>query len=488
MDTAIAVPQPDESSLGELEELRGQLHGRLLLPGDADYDTERRLYNAMFDSRPAVLAQCEGAADVAAAARFARDRSWPICVRGGGHAAEGGSMVDGAFAIDLSRMNGVRVTPRSRVATVQAGARWRIVDREAQFHGLATTGGTVSDTGVAGLTLGGGLGWLMRKYGATVDNLIGLDAVTLGGESIRISEDENADLFWGMRGAGGNFGIVTSFDFRLHEVGPIVLGGSIYHSEDRAVDALRFFREYMDDAPDEVMAIAFLSRGYTHPNTPAELHGDRTMVRIMVVHVGNPDDAAEVLRPLREWGPPVLETIRPTPYVEVQQAIECYLPVPIRVYEKGGYLPALTDGAIEAALGAMADAPVSHPERPDLQSGFNVAIWRLGGKLDRVPNDATAFSRENGAYMFGMLSLWAEPALDDQWITCTRNGYARIAPHMTEHAYLNLTMDSDDARIREAYGSEKYDRLVRLKDRWDPENLLRFGKNIPPSGWTAARA
>jgi FAD/FMN-containing dehydrogenase len=458
--------------------LAQDFNGRLVLPADRDYDAERVVWNAMFDRRPCVLAQCTGSADVISAVRFAREHDLPFTVRGGGHSVDGKALADGALAIDLAPMSGVLVDPRARRAVVQAGCLWRTVDRETQLHGLAVTGGTVSDTGVAGLTLGGGIGWTMRKFGVTVDSLVAINAVSVDGEVVHASAEENPDLFWGMRGAGANFAIATSFEFELHPLGPTVLAGVVLHDGERAAEAVRFWRDTVHDSPDEVGSMALLTRAPAIPMFPAELHGE-PVVMLLMVYAGDVGDGEVALAPLREWGSPLADMVAPMPYTAAQQMLENATPTEMRSYEKGGYVPVLSDGFIDAVVAGIERSPVPSAGRPDMPI---IALSRMGGAIERVPEAAMAFSRKGAAYFWDVITVWKDAQEDETWIGWPRAVAATLGKDSATTSYINLSSDDDTRFLRAAYGPDKYARLVELKNRWDPDNLLRFNKNIPPSG------
>ena len=463
--------------------LARDLHGRIVLPGDRAYETERLIWNGTFDRRPSAIAKCAGPADVVASLAFARERGLPFTVAGGRHEAAGTSLADGALAIDLGPMQGVIVDPAARRAVVQAGCKWQIVDRETQLHGLAVTGGTNSDTGVAGLTLGGGIGYLMRKQGATADNLLSMQAVTCAGELIRIGKDDNPDLFWGMRGAGANFAVVTSFEFQLHPVGPTVYGGPLVVPAERSREALRHWREFMAEAPDEVSTMAFLIRHPELPSIPSEWWG-RPVALFWMLYIGDPGGAAEVLRPLREKVRPAADLCGPTTYVDVQRGTPqeqlftrmighdpSWRP---RFYEKGGYLRTMSDEFLDALVESFEAAPPS----AGAATPIFILMW-MGGALARVPEESMAFSR-NGTCWWEVDALWEDPADDAryrEWVTET---HATLTPYAVAESYINLTMSDGAEYLRRAYGPEKYEKLVSLKKIWDPDNLLRNNKNIPP--------
>jgi FAD/FMN-containing dehydrogenase len=457
-------------------ELDRQLHGRVLLPTDDDYDRARRLWNSMFNRFPLAIAQCEGQADVQRALAFARKEGLPITVRGGGHDVTGKALIDDAFAIDLSPMRGVTVNAQQRVGTVQAGCRWRIVDQEAQVHGLAMTAGTVSDTGVAGLTLGGGIGWLMRKFGATVDHVRAIEAITVDGEPVRISQDSEPELFWGMRGAGANFAIATSFEFDLHPVGPVVHGGLIAYDGARTREVLAAWRDYMDEAPDDLGSGVNIMRCPVAPLFPAELHGKNIVVLIMT-YVGPPDQADEVFAPLRKLGP-IADSLGPMSYAGIQQLLEKMRPWRERFYEKGGYIPDLSDDFIDTVVAANDDGP--YPVQ-GMQGTPVTMLMKMGGAIDRVDDNAMAFSRKNASYFWDASATWQSPSDDSSFRDWSRGLARALKPFTASESYINFTAEDNPEWLRGAYGPEKYDRLVALKDQWDPQNVLRHNRNIAPS-------
>jgi FAD/FMN-containing dehydrogenase len=466
-------------------DLARRLHGRVVVPSDVDYDGERLLWNAMFDRRPSAIVKCTGAVDVVRALEFVRERGLDFTVCAGRHEASGKSLLDGVVAIDVGPMQGVFVDPVGRRAVVGAGCRWEIVDRECQQYGLAVTGGTNSDTGVAGLTLGGGIGYLMRLCGATVDNLLAINAVTVDGELIRVSETENPELFWGMRGAGANFAIATSFEFALHEVGPVVSAGQLVVPGDRALEAFAVWRDFMDSAPREVATIIYLIRPPAVPPFPPELWG-QPLLTLGMLYVGDPVRAQEVMAPLREKTRPVLDTFGPTSYVDFQKGTPPEQQVDKQTsivpewrpsfYEKGGYAAALEDEFLEAIVESFQSSPMA--SGPSGSAVFS--MMRMGGAMEDTPDDAMAFSRK-AAYWWDVAALWEDPADTERYVTWCRETYPKLEPFATEEGYINLTVRDDIEFLRTVYGAHKFDRLVALKDTWDPDNLLRHNKNIPPS-------
>jgi FAD/FMN-containing dehydrogenase len=467
---------PAAELLGKLNE---EMQGRVVVPGHPGYDDARRLWNSMFDRRPSAIALCRGASDIVAAVRFARREEIRFTVRAGGHGASGDCLQDGVFAIDLTPMRGVMVDPARRRATVQAGCRLGIMDSELQRHGLAVPSGTVPDTGVAGLTLGGGVGWIMRKFGATVDHVLSMQAVTVDGEIIHIDADSHPDLFWAMRGGGGNFAIVTAFEFAAHEVGPGVLSGPIIYSGGHT-DVIRHWRDFMQDAPNEVGSTISLSFA---PETrfPAEAAG-RLMTVINVAYVGDLDRGAQVLAPLRRWRSPLLDNVRENSYLELQAFLAKGLPPGARAYEKGGLLPGLPDSLIRELVAAAEAAPRARSGAPDNTS---IAISALGGMFTELADGSTAFPRDDSAFIWLSMSLWMDHADDARWIQYPHALSTLIGPYSDGRLYLNQDSSGRTERVRSAFGAQRYDQLVAVKDRWDPDNVLRFNKNIVPSAHRA---
>jgi FAD/FMN-containing dehydrogenase len=445
--------------------------GRLISPDHTDYDTARSVWNGAIDRRPRLIAQCIGAADVVAAVRFARDQDLEIAIRGGGHNVAGTAVCDDGIVIDLSAMRAVRVDPAERRAWVQGGALWGDVDRETQAYGLATTGGIVSHTGVAGLTLGGGIGWLMRKHGLTVDNLLAVDIVTADGERLRASEDEHPDLFWALRGGGGNFGVVTSFEFRLHSVGPTILAGPIVWDASDAGKVLRFYRDFVREAPDELGTVVRFGTAPPLPAIPEDLHW-RPVVMVGACYAGPIEDAEVVLRPLRAFGRPLIDLIAPTAYLNHQSAIDSTVAHGWNYYWKSTHLPELGDDLIDviAEHAFSCSSPRSY-----------VAMFHLKGAVSRVAEDGTAFGNRQASHAMTVDAAW-RPGEDfgDRDTAWTRGFFAALGS-FREGVYVNfLGGDEDPGRVREAYGESIYDRLADVKTRYDPENAFHHNQNIRP--------
>ena len=453
------------------ERLRNSVHGPVIGPEDEGYDEARSIWNGAIDRRPAWIARCTGVADVVAAVRFARERDLLVAVRSVATASAVTRCRDGGLVIDLSPMKGIHVDPQARTARAEAGVLWGELDRETQLFGLATVGGIVSHTGVSGLTLGGGIGWLMRKYGATVDNLLSVDLVTADGELVTASENENPDLFWGVRGGGGNFGIVTSFEYRLHPVGPIVLAGPIFHPLEDAPEVLRFYRELAAAAPDELTTIVELELAPPLPFLPEDVHG-KPIVMVGACYAGAPEDGAEVVRPLKEFGSPIVDRLEPKPYLALNSMFDPLVPHGWHRYWKSVELPPLTDGAI--------DTLIDHTSRITSPRSYTILL-QLGGALGRVPEDATAFSQRDATHNVVINAVWTEDDPEgDRHTAWARDFFDALQPHARDRVYVNFLGDEGADRVRQAYGAAKYDRLVELKRAYDPTNFFRLNQNIEP--------
>jgi len=458
---------PDESTV---QTLRNRVQGEVLRPGDGGYDEARSTWNALIERRPGAIVRCSNAADVRTAVDVARENGLLLAVKSGGHDYAVNSVCDGGLLIDLSPMQEVQVDAGARRARVQPGTTWGIFDAEAQKFGLATTGGTCSMAGVAGVTLGGGTGHLARGRGLSLDNLVAAEVVTASGDRVRASENENSELFWGIRGGGGNFGIVTSFEFVLHEVGPVVLAGQVFHRFDDAGSVLRFYREFMADAPDEVQCYAFFIKVPPVDPFPQELHG-RTVLDLIVAHTGSLEDGEKVLRPLREFGDPFLDLVQPQPYTVLQQTFDAGLQAGNRWYSRAHYLKDLSDGVIDTVLRYTESLP-------GVFTG--VSFEPMGGAINRVAPGATAFAHRGTTFGFHIFPGWTDPGDDEEIMAWAREFHRAVAPHVTGGVYVNLLGPNESDRVRAAYGAN-YDRLVKVKNRWDPENLFRMNHNIEPT-------
>jgi FAD/FMN-containing dehydrogenase len=467
MTTEATIPHTlGAATIAEFEQ---GLSGRLIRPGDADYDDARAVWNGAHDRRPAMIVRCAGVADVMCAVDFARSEDLDVAVRGGGHSIPGFSTCDGGIVIDLSAMRAVKVDPVGRTAIAQGGCTWADFDHETQAFGLATTGGLVSSTGIAGFTLGGGIGWLMRKYGLACDNLIAADVVTADGQLVHASEDENPELLWGLRGGGGNFGVVTSLEFRLHPVGPMVLAGGIFFEGERAAEVLGFFREWVRDLPDEMTALANLTTAPPAPFLPEYIHG-KPVVAVLGMYSGDPDAGRAIVQPLKDLGNPVADLIDTIPYVGMQSLIDALWAPGEHNYMAASYFDALDEGAIAAAI-------ESHGTIPSARSEIHVQHY--GGAVARVADDATAFGGRAAPYVLNVIARQAEAEGFEAAVDWARGATEAIAPG-SRKAYVNFMSDAGDQRLRATYGDAKYERLVALKRRYDPTNVFRLNQNITP--------
>lgn len=453
---ATGAPMSDD----QVQALRSALSGTLIRPEDAEYASACALWNGMIDKKPALFARCSDSRDIVAAVNFARDNGLQISVRGGGHNAAGKALVDDGLVIDLTAMRDVQVDPDNRTAEAQGGATWAEFDAATHAHGLATTGGLISSTGIAGLTLGGGFGWLMRSYGMACDNLIGAEVVTASGEIVNVSESENSDLLWGLRGGGGNFGVVTKFVYRLHPV-HTVLGGMIVHPFERARDAMRHYRDFSQTAPDELTVYCPMM---TSPD------GDR-IIAFIVCYNGDVERGQELIKPLLEWGPPLVADVGPMPYPQMQQLLDEGFPPGLQVYWRGDFVQTLTDDVIDTLVDQFegVTSPLSA-----------LVIEQFGGASRRVPRDATAFVHREADYNLAIVSRWADPSEADRHIAWARDLHNAVLPH-SAGAYVNYLGEEGEDRVRAAYGPDVYDRLAELKAKYDPDNLFRVNQNIQPA-------
>jgi hypothetical protein len=464
MSPLLAITTTGEPTvLGEaaVRHLRASLRGELLLPGDGGYEETRKVWNGIIDKRPALIARCAGAADVIAAVTFARAHNLLVSVRGGGHSVAGKAVCTGGLMIDLSRMRGVQVDPVTRTARVEGGALLGDLDRATQAFGLATTAGVVTHTGVAGLTLGGGVGRLAHKYGLACDNLLSVELVTAEGRVLRASATEHPDLFWGVRGGGGNFGIVTTFEFQLHPVGPGVLGGTVLYPLAQARAALTFYYEYSQAAPDELSADAFL---LSLPN------GDQAFA-IDVCYNGPIAQGERILHPLRQFGPPMAAQIRATAYLDLQASGDTFFPSGLCYYYKSHFLQEISEEAIEAVVSHFATVP----------SPRSVMVFQqYGGAVSRVGQADTAFGHRAAQYNFLPASVWTEATDSDKHLSWVRQAWDLMRPFSTGGVYVNNLAEEGEEQVRAAYGPH-YARLVALKNKYDPRNFFRLNANIKPT-------
>jgi FAD/FMN-containing dehydrogenase len=457
--------------LGEatIQELRAAVKGQIFTPDDDGYAEAAAIWNgAHDDSRPAIVVRCTGAADVITAVGFARSTGQTIAVRGGGHSIAGFSTCDDGIVIDLSPMNSVHVDPAARRATVGGGAVWADVDHETQAHGLATTGGLISTTGVAGFTLGGGIGWTMRKFGLACDNLVAADVVTADGRLVRASESENVDLLWGLRGGGGNFGIVTQFEFDLHPLGPIVYAGPIFFPAEHARDLLRTFRDWAPGAPDDITGFVSLTSAPPLPVIPEEWHGEKVAI-FVATSAGAVEDGAGLVADIRQVAQPIADLLGPMPYQVIQTLLDPLWAKGIHAYFKATNLGHLDDDLIDRLCEL-------HLAEPGPQC--EIHVHQMGGALARIDDGATAFAERSMPFVLNAVTGWHDPEGGPAHQEWARAVIDAASDASTGRAYVNFLGDSDAART--SYGKETYDRLVSLKNRYDATNVFRLNQNIPP--------
>jgi FAD/FMN-containing dehydrogenase len=457
--------------LGEatVQELREAVRGEIVTPNDEGYAEASRIWNGAHDGhRPALVVRCTGAADVIAAVGFARSNDLPIAVRGGGHSIAGFSTCDGGVVIDLSPMNGVRVDPTGRRATVGGGAVWADVDHETQAHGLATTGGLVSSTGVGGFTLGGGIGWGMRKFGLACDNLVAADVVTADGRLVHADESQNADLLWGLRGGGGNFGIVTQFELELHPLGPMVYAGPIFYPADADRDLLRAFRDWAEDAPDEITGLVNLTTAPPLPVIPAEWHGKK-VAAFIAVSAGPIEEGGSLVSAFREVAEPIADLLGPMPYHVIQTLIDPLWQKGLHSYFKATNLNRLDDELIDR----LSDLHLASPG-PQCE----IHVHQMGGAIARVDDGATAFAERSMPYLLNVVTGWHDAEHAASHRDWARGVVDAASDASTGRAYVNFLGDTEAARS--SYGDETYARLVELKNEYDPTNVFRLNQNIEP--------
>src|SRR6478609_9283237 len=444
-----------------IERFQAAFRGEVIQPGDSGYETARKIWNASIDKRPGVIARCSGVADVVAAVNFARENELRIAVRGGGHNVSGKALCDDGIVIDLSGMKGIHVDAENHTARVEGGATLGDVDRETHVFGLAVPAGIISKTGIAGLTLGGGVGWLVRKYGLTCDNVISFEIVTADGAVRRVSADEHPDLFWALRGGGGNFGVVTSFEFKLHPVST-VLGGMVVYPRERATELLKFFRDFTADAPDE------LGTYFGLINTP-----DGTPVTaFLTCYNGDLATGEKVLAPMRRAGSPLMDVIAPIPFPQMQTLLDAAVPDGSQNYWKSAFLKDLNDDAIDTIVehANQATSPMTA-----------VLIEQYGGAASRISPDATAFSQRQAQYDLGILAQWADRSDSDRHVAWARAFASAMTPHSAGGYLLNFLGEEGADTIRAAFGAN-YDRLVEVKTKYDPSNFFRVNQNVEPKG------
>src|SRR5690606_38703430 len=456
----------EKASMQGFEVLSREVDGRIVLPDDSTYEETRKIWNGMIDKRPAIFVQCSSAEDVAPAIRFARRNNLEVAVRGAGHNIAGSALCDAGLVIDFSRMRGVTVLPAERKALVQPGATLHDFDAAAQEHGLATPIGINSTTGIAGLTLGGGFGWLTRKYGLTVDKLISADIVTADGRSLRASEEENSDLLWAIRGGGGNFGVVTRFEFRLHPVGPEILAGLFVFPFEQAHQVLTRYREFVSDLPEELTVWVVLRQAPPLPFLPESVHGKEVVV-FPAFYTGDPDEGNKLLESVRSFGDLHGEHVGVQPYSAWQQAFDPLLTAGARNYWKSHNFVELSDGALDTIVEAAAGLPSSQCE---------IFIGLIGGAPNRVSPAATAYAHRDARFVLNVHSRWDDMADDNSCIKWARDFFQASAPYASAGAYVNFMTADETDRISAAFGSN-YGRLVELKRKYDPENVFHINQN-----------
>jgi hypothetical protein len=450
--------------------LQDGFRGELIRPEDPGYEDARKVWNGSIDRFPALIARCAGVADVIAAVKFAKDNGLLVAVRGGGHSYPGHSVCDGGLVIDLSLMKGIRVDPEARTVRAQAGALLGELDRETQAFGLAVPSGIVTHTGLSGLTLGGGINWLQRKYGLAIDQLLSVDLITAEGEFVKASASENPELFWGLRGGGGNFGIVTEFEFRLNPVGPIVLAGPIFWPIEDAPNVLRFYHEWIKETPDELMTIVSCRKAPSLAFVPQELHG-KLVVGVVCCYAGPVEEGEKVVKLLKEFGSPVLDLCVPKPYLAHQAMFDPSFPHGRWYYIRACDIAQLTDEVI--------DITVDHALR--INSPFSaLTLWQRGGAVARVGEEETAFGGRSAGHTFNIAGITESEAGFEEERQWSRNFWSALEPYHTS-VYVNFLMEDGEEQIRQAYGAKKYDRLKALKRRYDPDNLFRLNHDIRPT-------
>jgi len=445
----------------QLAQLRAEVSGAVLMPGEPGYDEARRVHNGLIDRKPAVIVRCTTTADVVDAVNFGRNRGLPISVRGGGHNVAGRAVVDAGLMIDLAPMKGIHVDPGEKTARAQPGLTWKEFNRATQLHGLAVTGGVVGSTGIAGLTLGGGLGWLMGKYAMAVDNLVSAEIVTADGKVVTASASENPDLFWAIRGGGGNFGVVTSFEYHLHPVGPMVYGGLVAHPFAAAKEVLRFYREFTAALPDELTAFVGLA------HTP---DGANKACLMLFCHCGTPEQAERDLAPVRAFGNPIDVALGPIPYSTLNGMLDAGFPKGALNYWKANFLSSLSDVAI--------DAIVDRYDRCAFPMSA-IVLEHFHGQVTRIDPEATAYPHRQQGYNVVLAGQWMDPAQGGDVTSWIRGTYAALEPSMADGRYVNYLADDEGDQVARAYGPN-YARLQRVKARYDPHNLFRMNQNVTP--------
>ena len=454
----------------EVQEFAARVRGEVITPGDEGYDTARQVWNAMIDRYPALIVRCASVADVLNALSFARTHHLVVAVRGGGHNVAGNGTCDDGMVLDLSPMKSMRIDPVRRIARAGAGLTWGEFDHETQAFGLALTGGIQSTTGIAGFTLGGGFGYLARKHGLTCDNLVSADVITADGQFLTASASEHADLYWGLRGGGGNFGIVTSFEFRLFPLGP-VLGGMVIYPEARAREVLHFYREYVTTVPDELFTIPLFSTAPAAPHVPPHLHG-KAVFNIFLCYAGHPEEGERILHPLRTFGPPEVDLVRTRPYTEMQTLLDAANPRGRFNYWKAEYLSGYSDEAIDTLIDYAGRKPSPYSK---------ILLSHLQGAISHVGHDETAYIHRTAPFLLNINAMWTDPHEFDKHIGWARDFWAAMQPFSAGGVYVNFLSNEGEDRVRAAYDTNTYERLVALKNKYDPTNFFHLNQNIKPT-------
>ena len=449
-----------------LETFSGNIRGSVLAPGDDGYDEGRTVWNSLIEKEPAVIVRCAGTADVTAAVEFARENELGIAVKGGGHHIAGHAVCDDGLVIDLGPMNGVRVDPAAETVRVEGGATWGDLNHELHAFDLEIVGMPYDEVGVAGFTLGGGMGWLSRKHGLAIDNLRSVDVVTAEGDLVRASKHENMDLFWAVRGGGGNFGVVTSFEFDCHLDQLRAYDGLFLHPIDAASDVLGFYQEFMTDAPNEVTAGAGIMQVPPNSELPDHLHGD-TVLMLKVAYMGDIELGKGILEPVQEFGDPVFEMVGPKPYSEFGMEA----PERQRNHWKSHYFRELGDDTIQTVIEEALPLPTPLTK---------VYFFSLGGAINRLDRDSTAYPHRDAHHLFEMVTQWSNPDIDEETVSWAREVHSALAPYGTGGEYVNNQSDDDRDRVKAAYGTN-YERLVEVKNEWDPTNLFSSNQNVEPT-------
>ncbi len=454
-----------------IKNLRNMLHGQLILPSDIEYDTIRKVWNGMIDRHPSLIIQCLDETDVINAVNFGRENNLLTAVRGGGHNVAGFGTCDDGMIIDLSEMREIQVDTQAETARAQGGLTWGDFDKATQPFALSTTGGLVSTTGIGGLTLGGGIGWLMRKYGMTIDNLLEVELITANGEKVIANTNDHPDLFWAVRGGGGNFGIVTNFTYRLHSVGPMVYGGALFYPASQAVDFLRFYRDWVKDTPEELTTLIAFLTAPPEPFIPPTLQGT-PMIAMAMCYCGNPEDGEEVIKPLRDFIPPAINLTASIPYIDLQKMFDKSVPKGILSYWRSENLSVMDDAIIHTICEQAAK----------MGSPFSaVHIHYLQGAVSRVDPDTMAYGNRETPFILNIIGMWMDPSENDRQIGWVKYFSDAIKTYTSGKSYINFMGNEGEKRIIAAYGEEKYARLVEIKNKYDPDNFFRVNQNIKPS-------